>query len=90
MATSVASLATRPMVAVARWTRLRAIVFCGTPAARGRQDPLLGFGGHADAAAVEDLAGRLEADPGARRHFLDRHVTPPGHRVPPPVLISLR
>ena len=27
MATSVASLATRPMVAVARWTRLRAIVF---------------------------------------------------------------
>ena len=27
MATSVASLATSPMVAVARWTRLRAIVF---------------------------------------------------------------
>src|SRR5262249_51385289 len=38
--------------------------------------------------AVEDLAGRLEADPGAGRDLLDRHVAPPGHRVLPPVLVS--
>src|SRR5712691_11307957 len=51
---------------------------------RGGQDPLLGFDGNAHVTAVEDLAGRLEADPGARRDFLDRHVPPPCHRVLPP------
>jgi hypothetical protein len=48
---------------------------------RGGHDALRRFRGNAYVAAVEHLAGGLEADPGARGHLFDRGVSPSRHLI---------